>query len=165
MNLHLDHIRQQIANLLQAVPELAEDDVLRADMVEGSTDAREFLTMIERKRKEAAAFVIALGTQVHELNQRLERYARREKAMRSIMFEVLQAAGERKVELPEATLSVGNRAPKVIITDESILPDIACRFKREPDKTKIKELLQTDPFFVAGATLSNSEPTLTVRVK
>jgi len=44
------------------------------------------------------------------------------------------------------------------------VPDEFCRFKREPDKTKIKAAL-ADLKPVPGASLSNAEDTLAVRVK
>ena len=37
--LNVERIRQQITALLLECPELGEDEVLRADMIEGNTDA------------------------------------------------------------------------------------------------------------------------------
>ncbi len=165
MRINPSFVQHQIAALLVAYPELAEDDQLRADMIEGETDAFEFLRMVEAKRREATSLAGAVAGTIAELELRLGRFERREKAMRDLMFRVMQAADIKKAELAEATVSIRNGTPKVIITDETVLPDIACRFKREPDKTKIKELLQTEPFYVAGATLSNPEPTLSIRTK
>jgi len=75
----------------------------------------------------------------------------------------MEATELRKMELPEATLSIRSVAPSVIITDEENLPDIACKFERKPDKAKIKELLASG--WVAGATLSNGTKSLTIRIK
>ncbi len=157
-------IRQQISNLLLAVPELAEDDVLRADMIEAETDAREFLTTIERKRKEAAAFREAIAMQVEELCMRQERYGRREAAMRALILETLKACDTSKLELPEATLSVGKGRDKVVINDPESVPITYCRVKQEPNLTKIKQALETGVQF-NWAALVTGEPTLTVRVK
>ena len=52
-----------------------------------------------------------------------------------------------------------------MIVDEAALPDIACKFIRKPDLAKIKELLTDDVGIVAGATLSNGEPSLAIRTK
>lgn len=156
-------IRQQIDWLFVANPELHEDEQLRADMIEGSTDAHEFLRMVERKRQDTAAMALAIELNMHDLHERHGRFKRREEAMRKLAFKIMEAADIKKIELPEATLSIRNGVPRVIITDESKLGDIACRFRREPDKAKIKELLQTGP--VPGAELSNAEPTLSIRTK
>lgn len=160
-----DIIRNQIASLLLLYPELQEDDVLRADMIEGSTDAHDYLRIIERKRQEASAFAGAIAGNISDLAERQERYERREKAMRELMFKILQAGDLKKLELPEATLSVRNGTPKVIITDEAALPswDSIWRIKREPNKAAIKALLEGGP--IPGATLSNAEPVLSIRTK
>ena len=57
-------IRQQIDNLLLAYPELAEDEILRGDMVEGATDAHEFLRMIERRRQDAECMTDAIAANI-----------------------------------------------------------------------------------------------------
>jgi hypothetical protein len=84
--------------------------------------------------------------------------------MRNLMLRLLQAAHLKKLEMPEATLSVRLGVPRVVIVDETEIPDEFCRIKKEPDKTKIKAALsEFKP--VPGATLSNAEDGLTVRVK
>lgn len=157
-------VQQQIAALLVQYPELAEDEVLRADMIEGETEAFEFLSRIVRKIKETDAIVGGLFTYQGELTDRAHRMERRIEAFRALAFKIMQTADLRKAELPEATLSVRQGNAKVIITDETVVPDEYCRFKREPNKSVIKTALETGEY-IPGATLSNAEPTLTVRVK
>lgn len=156
-------IRQQITGLLATCPELAEDDVLRADMIEGETSLHECLRMIERRRQEACSLAGAIAGNIAELSERQERFERREQAMRALMFKLLQAGELKKVELPEATLSVANGKPKVIITDVGLLADRYWRVKREPDMRLIAETIKDRP--VEGATLSNAEPHLTIRTR
>ena len=84
--------------------------------------------------------------------------------MRALAFKVLMQAGVKKLELAAATLSIRAGQPRVIITDEARLPPDCIRTRTEPDKIAIKEhLARGEP--VAGAELSNSPPTLAVRVK
>jgi hypothetical protein len=80
------------------------------------------------------------------------------------MLQLLQAAHLRKLELPECTLSIRIGVPRVIIVDETEIPDEFCRIVSSPDKTKIKAAL-SEFKSVPGATLSNAEDGLTVRVK
>lgn len=157
-------VKQQIGNLLAAYPELQEDDVLRLDMIEGETEAFEFLRAVEQRRQEAASLAGAIAGNIAELGLRQERFERREKAMRALAFKVLEAADLPKVELPEATLSIRAGQSKVIITDEAVIPDVLCKITRAPDKARIKELLKQGQS-VRGAELSNTEPTLSIRVK
>lgn len=164
MRLDPTQVRQQIDNLILQFPELLEDDILRADMIEAETDLHELMRMLERKRQDASSLAGAIASNIAELSNRQGRFERRELAMRTAMFKLLQWADVRKVELPEATLSVRNGTQKVVITDEAVLPDLLCRLTRAPDKTKIKELL-TEGNPVTGAYLSNAEPTLSIRTK
>jgi len=80
------------------------------------------------------------------------------------MFKLMEMARLPKIELVPATLSIRAGQPRVIVTDEAVLPDNCVRIKREPNKIAIKELLGRGEQ-IAGAELSNSEPSLTVRVK
>jgi hypothetical protein len=157
-------IKHQVDGLLAAYPELVEDEVLHLDMIEGSTDLIEFLRALERRRQEAIALVEALAMNIDALRARQARFEKRDQAVRDLMFRLLQIAHLKKLEMPEATLSVRVGVPKVIVTDEAALPDEYCRIKREPDRGKIKQTLsEFKP--VPGATLSNAEDTLAIRVK
>jgi len=157
-------VQQQISNLLLLVPELAEDDVLRADMIEAQTEAHELLRKLETRRREATTLAAGINSTIEELSTRLARMWRREDAMRRIIFRIMELADLRKVELPEATLSVRAGTQKVIITDEAIIPDILCKIVRQPDKVRIKEMLK-DGQTVRGAELSNAESVLSIRTK
>jgi hypothetical protein len=154
---------RQITALLLECPELAEDDVLRADMIEGETDAFKFLQDLEHKRQDACAMMDGIATRIDTLAQRSRRIDRREQAIRKMMHKILDAADLRKVELPEATISIRNGTPKVIIIEQNELPDYYIRIKREPDKTLIGAALKAGST-VPGAALSNSEPTISIRI-
>jgi hypothetical protein len=166
MNLALkaDEIRRHVDFLLAAYPELGEDEALRHDMIDGETDAFNFLSMLTRKIGESKALAEGTEEYAQELRERTARIGRRIDAYRHLAFRVMESANLKKAELPEATLSIRNGTPKVIIGDESALPDNCIRVKREPDKTAIKELL-TQGKEVPGAALSNAEPSLSIRIK
>lgn len=157
-------IQQQIANLLLQHPELQEDDVLRADMIEGETEAFEFLSVIVGKILDTNATAAGLDTIIKDLKARQDRMERRDESLRALAFKIMQAADLRKAELAAATLSIRQGNPKVIITDEASVPDDYCRIKKEPNKQAIKAALETGEH-IPGAALSNAEPSLTVRIK
>lgn len=162
MNLAL--VRQQIHNLLLTLPELADDDILRADMLEAETDVHEFLRMLERRRQEAEHMTEAIAANITALSERKARMWRREEAMRSLMLKVMETADLRKVELPEATISVRNGAKKVVINDEASVPKELCHVKYTPDKIRIKALLEAGTTF-NWAAIVQGEPGVSIRTR
>lgn len=159
----IPNIKLQIDAILSAFPELAEDEVLRADMLEGETDLFGYLRKVEQHRQESFGQAVALEMIIGLWKERKARFDRRDEGFRRLIFNLLDYAHLKKLELPEATFSIRNGSPKVIITDEMNIPDELCRYKREPDKTKIKAALLDGP--VPGAELSNAEDILAIRIK
>ena len=155
-------IRTQIEQIIREYPDLAEDDMLLA--LESETDAMEYLRHIEHLRQQAVMLAKSIDLVIDDLKVRRGRFEHREEGIRRLMFQMLQAASIRKLELPEATLSIRTGSPKVVIVDEAEIPETFIRIKREPDKASIKVALQ-DGIPVPGATLSNAEENLTIRTK
>lgn len=159
-------IQQQIANLVLQFPDLAEDEVLRADMLEAETDTFDFLDMVIRGIEDARALAEGVAGRVEELQSRKSRFERREEALRALASKVMSAADIKKAERPLATLSIRNGAAKVVIHDEAALPSdcIKTVTTTSPDKTAIKDKLGAGQD-VPGAYMSNAEPSLTIRIK
>ena len=91
------------------MPELADDDVLRSDMLEAETDAHEFLRMLERRRQEAEHLTEAIAANITVLARAGSHGAARRRNART------DAQGDgvadlRKVELADATICVRNGA-------------------------------------------------------
>jgi hypothetical protein len=157
-------VQRQILELFAGHPELEEDDVLRADMIEGSTDTFEFLRDIVRKIGATQAIASGTADYIGELQERKARLERREYALRQLIFKVMNSADLRKAELAEGTLSIRNGVPKVVIVNEHEIPKEFLRIKTEPDKIRIKAALQAHED-VPGCVLSNAEASLTIYVK
>lgn len=155
-------LEREFADLVAAYPELAEDEELRADTIEGETDAYRVLGKIVAIERDANSMVLAIGERAKELAARKDRYTRRKDAMRALLLRLLKAADLNKVSLPEATVSVGKGRAGVEIVDESLLPDNVVKLKREPDKTAIKAVLDAGEH-VPGAVLREGQPSVTVR--
>ena len=164
MFLDVKAVRDQITALLLSYPELADDEVLRTDMIEGTTSTFEFLSKIVRLIGDNEALYRGTLDYIKELKARVERLTRRDDALRSFIFKIMTSADLAQVPLPEATLSIRAGQPKVIITDEHLIPDLYVRIKREPDKIRIKEVLLSGGV-ISGAEMSNAEPTLALRIK
>ena len=157
-------IAQTIEALKVSYPELADDEESWLLTLASETDLVELLRKIERVRREAEANNKSLVSIIRDYRLRKFRLKKREKIMRELALKLLYVARPNgPVEFPEATYSMRNVPPSVVITDEDALPDAACKFKREPDRTAIKDMLQIGP--VEGACMSNGGKTLSIRIK
>jgi Siphovirus Gp157 len=157
-------IKQQLERLKLEFPDLIEDLDAWELSIESETDMVTFMRSLERQRQDTAGRVVGLEQTIDNLMARKERFQRNDAAMRSMMLGLLQNAQLRKMELPEATISVRHGVPRVVITDELYLPNEYWRIKREPDKARIKEALHAGAS-VPGASLSNSPDTITIRIR
>lgn len=155
-------LEREFADLVAAYPELAEDEELRADTIEGETDAYRVLGKIVAIERDANSMIAAIAERAKELSSRKDRYTRRKDAMRSLLLRLLKAADLNKVSLPEATVSIGKGRASVEIVDADLLPDNVIKLKREPDKTAIKAELEAGNE-VPGAVLAVGGETITVR--
>jgi hypothetical protein len=156
-------LEREIQSLIAAYPELADDEELRASMVEGSTEAFDVLARCVAQEAEAKAMSTALAARMDDIKIRVSRFEKRREAMRDLIFRVMSAANLRKAELPEATLSIRPGTAKVIVSNEDDLPDDFFRVTRSVDKAAIRDAIKAGKF-VPGAELSNGEPSLSIRV-
>lgn len=148
--------------LLREFPDLAGDEELRADVLEGETDIKPVLERLVGHVQMAEANDKAVIQLADALISRRKRFQSRADFFRSLIRRVMDAGELQKVVLPGATLSIRNVPPNVIITDEAALPDKFLRTTRSPDKKALAEALKTGQP-IPGATLSNGSTTLSVR--
>jgi len=157
------NLEAALTDLVAAFPELADDEDLRRDTIEGETDAFSLLARLVNQEREANSMAAAIKARIDDLSARKQRAERRKEAMRSLMFKVMKAGSLPKVQLPEATLSIGKKAAAVEIVDESALPKWAVRVSYSPDKAAIKERLAAGKK-VKGARMGEVGEQLSVRV-
>lgn len=154
-------IRQQIANILVLHPELADDQELRAEIIEGETDALECLRFIVRKIATTKALAAGLAQYIKDLETRHGRFELQIENLRTVAKQILNAADLRKVELPEATLSVSKGRQRLLIHGD--VPESFTVYKPEPDKPKIRAALEAgEP--LNFACFERGDEVLTVRV-
>lgn len=165
MSIDPREIRQQVENLKIIHPELLEDDEAWLATLESETDFNEILTTIIRRIEDTKALVIGTKDRFEELKSRKDRFEHRVETLRNLAFKIMQAADLAKVELPEATLSLRAGTQQLVgEADPAALPDSLCKISRAPDCTAIKDALKTGKE-VPGFSLSNSPPTLSIRIK
>jgi hypothetical protein len=161
----VDRLRLEIEALLREYPILAEDEIARADMLEGATNTQEILTALARLMDDATALQEGVHGRIAELRQREERFLARIDYLRSLMFKIMESANLKKIELPEATLSLRNNPPRLVgEADPAALPDVLVKITRTLNRTAIRAALESG-HAVEGFALSNAQPSLVVRVK
>ena len=161
MKTDIAQLKIQIGLMMDRYPELAEDEDLRADMLEGSTDLHAIMERLLQEEREADGLVESTKSRMDKIAARRASFRNRQQSLRDMMMSIMQLADLRKLKFPEATISITRRGPAVQIIDESLIPNTLCKIKREPSKTAIKEAL-TSGFKVPGAVLDNGSETIRI---
>lgn len=117
-----------------------DDEQLFADMTEGESPAQEVINRLHQNRAKAIELIEGIKLREADLKERKARLIAREGAMKSAIGEVLRAAMLSKVELPEATYSVRDGKPKLVVVDEIAVPKLMTRVTRSPDKDEINRV-------------------------
>jgi nitrogen fixation/metabolism regulation signal transduction histidine kinase len=144
---------------------LAEDDEAWQMSLESETSINDFLTAIVRQIEDAKALVIGTKSRFEELDARKKRFEHRIEALRELAFKIMHTAEIAKAELPEATLSLRAGQQQLVgDADPAALPDSFVKISRILDRAAIKDALKTGQI-VPGFELSNSPPSLSIRIK
>jgi hypothetical protein len=147
-------------------PELVEDEARLADWLASdptTCDAMDVLHQVLRLSIHCKDMADAADRRAREIMARRDRYNARLLLLREAACRAMEALGSKRIELPDLTASVRPGMPELIL-DQAQLPDECLRIKREPDKTRIRALLE-DGANVPGAVLGNAAPVLTVRTR
>lgn len=157
-------VQASIADLMAAYPELAEDDVLLLDTIQGCTDLFEIAAKAVEIKAEADAMADAVKARISDLESRRGRFSRQSDAMRKLIKGLMEAAGQTKLTLPEATISITSPRTSVRVVDVDQLPQGYFSTVRQADKKAIGEALNAGQE-IPGAELSLGEEGLTIRTK
>jgi hypothetical protein len=157
-------LESEIRHMLAVFPELADDDELRLDTLEGETDFNRIMSRLVRVRNEKLAEADGLSGYIGDLSERKTRQVRGADGVKALMLSLMSVANVPKLVLPEATISVTEPRTSVEVTDADALPQGTFATVRKPDAAAIKALLEAGDD-VPGALLKTGEPGLTVRTK
>lgn len=157
-----EDVIKEINLLMAEFPQLAEDEELLLDTLEGNTRFNEIMERFLSAMRENETLAEAVSQRIGKLRERQTRLTHRSQFYRTLMHRLLERSGVKSVALPEAKVSVVNSPDKVIITDESAIPDQFMRITKEPNKAAIKSALKNGTV-ISGATLSNGGTTIQVR--
>lgn len=157
-----EDVIKQINILLAEYPQLAEDEELLKDTLEGNTRFNEIMERFLGEMRENETIAEAVSQRIGKLRERQTRLTHRAQFYRTLIHRLMEFAGIRSVSLTEAKISVVNSPDKVIITDEAAIPDAFMRVTKEPNKAAIKSALKSGSI-ISGASLSNGGTTISVR--
>ena len=153
-------IRERILSL-----ETDVDEETLADTLEGLTDLHEVVAAVVRSALLDEAMAEGLRGHIATLQDRLRRLTERADARRQIARDAMLQVDIRKITAPDFTVSVRPGSPALVVVDEAAIP-ADYWVPREPRLDRlglIDDLKKGD--VVAGVTLSNPEPVLSVRVR
>lgn len=151
-------------HLIANIRDVVEDDAeLLATSVEGETDLIEAIASGVDRIATLNTHCEVLENQVRALKERASRFAAQAERIKSAVFVAMGQAELRKIELPEATLTIRAVPPKVEISNEA---DVPARFwkAQDPklDRKAVLDALKSGEL-VPGASLSNGSETLAIR--
>ncbi len=141
------------------------DEQTLADTVEGLSDVHEILGAIVRAALADEALAQGLKGRLTEMQDRLERLQERAMKRRQIVKDTMVELDLKKLAAPDFTASVRPGLPALLVLNEEEVPSLYWE-PREP-RLKRQELAADlkAGTAVAGATLSNPEPVLSVRTR
>lgn len=156
--------KAHVAELLSTYPELAEDEDLRADMIDGETELVPLVDRILRMKLDADTMAAAVKARKAEIAERQARYERKADGAKALIKSLMLAADLPKVTLPDATVSITKPRTKVNILDVEQLPQGFYAIERKAKSAEIKAALEAGET-IPGAELALGEDGLMIRTK
>jgi Siphovirus Gp157 len=141
------------------------DEQTLADTVEGLTDVHEILTAVIRAALADQALSTGLEGRIGEMEARRDRLQNRAAKRRQIAKDVMVELDLKKLAAPDFTASIRPGTPALMVIDEAAVPSVYWeprepRLNRQELANDLKQGAE-----IAGVTLSNPEPVLSVRTK
>ena len=141
-----------------------DDDTL-IDTVDGMTNLSDMLAEIIRSRLDDLSLCDALRARIRDMQDRLGRLSERAERKQRLVAATMDDVGLTKVVEPDFTLSLRAQPPKLILTEESAIPE---KFWRpQAPKLERQALLAAlkSGEKIPGANLDNGGMTISVRTK
>ncbi len=160
----IEALKSAITAMIAEYPEMADDESLRADMLESETDIHAVLTLIADAEIEARTTSAAIKARMADLAERKARFDHKSASLKTAILQVMQAADLRKIVLPETTLSVRAGRQSLVIDDVEALPQGYYNLSRLPDKDAIRLALDAGEA-LPGARLSTGADFLSMVTK
>lgn len=152
--------RSLLANIRDVI---GDDDEMALTAIEGETGLVEAISAAVDRIAELNANCDALELRIKDLTERRSRFENQSARIKTSIAVGMGQAELRKIELPQATLSLRAVPPKAEITDEALIPSKFWK-PQDPklDRKAILDALKSKED-VPGAALSNGGETLSIR--
>jgi hypothetical protein len=141
------------------------DEQTLADTVEGLTDVHEILAAIVRAALADEAMATGLKCRIADMQDRLSRLQDRAAKRRQIAKDAMVELDLKKIVAPDFTASIRPGMPSLVVLNEDAVP----KTYWEPGEPRLRRQVLAQDLKggaeVAGATLSNPEPVLSVRTR
>lgn len=161
--------KQQIGGVLEALAHhlSGDDEDLKLDMLEGSTDLNEIVSALLAANEDDEGTIASLDTQIDTRAQRQQRLEARIEARKKAIASLMDCAQVTKLPLPEATLSLRTLQPRPKVVSADDLPDefVTVQTVRKPNLDAIKDAIEDGQPIPAGVVMTNGGSSLTVRRK
>ena len=158
----LDWLARLREQLLAIEPDMATDETLFTDTLDGQTDVLDQLRAIIRHGIDAELFADALDRHMKILQQRRSRFEARGDACRSAVRDAMETLELKSLLAPDFTVSIVPGRPRVVVSDMALLPERYVRTKSEPNLLAIAAALK-EGAEIPGASFGNTAPIITVR--
>lgn len=156
--------RAQWHDILEAYPELSEDESLRADVLDAETDFNRLIDVLVKHKLDAREMAAGAKLRKQEVAERQSRFERQEEGYDRLIKGLMQFADMQKVVLPEATVSITKPRTVVEITDLDAIPQGYAKFEKRADKTALKAAMEAGEE-IPGAELALGDEGLMVRTR
>lgn len=163
--LDADEVARQVERLFTEYhDEVADDEALRMDLLDGETGFFEIIDKVLDHRQEALGMASMTKERATGMKLRIDRYESRAEAMTKLIMNLMEVAGVERVDRPEATISRTKGRESVEITDLEAIPQGYAKFEKKPDKTAIAASIKNGEA-VPGARLVTGEDGVRINSK
>jgi len=156
------HLQKQAAKVLLAnFNDLSSEDAeVTTHMIEGETDLLEVIEKVVEEIDLETTHVEALSLQIDRIKRRSDRKKDKIERLKTAISSALELANLKSYETPLAKISIKKVAPKLMVSDEALIP--TNYWKPQDPKLDRKQLTADlkDGQTVEGATLSNGGQTI-----
>jgi hypothetical protein len=152
---------REIADRIREMFPAETDETALADTIEGESDLPAAIISVLRAAIEREVTAKALADLIETMTARKRRFEAGATSMRVAALHAMEEVGLKKLSAPDMTVSVGTTKPKVLITDDTAVPEDLCRIVRTPSKPDIAKAL-AEGREVPGVVLGNPERFLRV---
>lgn len=153
-----------VASLLSSYRTIfGDDEELKLSSIEGETSLYEMAQACIDRKDEIDILIAGIDQKIGDFESRKSRFLSQIEGLRAALLNALEAAEQKKLELPTATIYTSKGRDAIGTYDEAELP---AKYFRRPEPVVDKKALLDDlkaGIPVKGATLKNGTPILNIK--